>query len=260
MALFLRNIFYLLALTCVLITCFFNEAAKAQVQSNEKHSGHSRKLLDNVQHQQEDDDDVLDLPIKKKISSSLLKKNQTTKSTTSFSSKNQTTKPMITLPSKNQTKTIKDGSTKDQTKLLNLSSSKNKTKLAKPITNSTLPTIKTQVKKLNSTSKPSNSSKPTSLKSKPIVQHKEPMIEKPIQSIWVDVEVADDDLISEFTDLPSRFQETLIPDLEKISSTSKVYLTKANKEITNGVKPIVDRAERRKKAYLEENGSEGKKC
>lgn len=229
MALSLRTVFYLLALTSVLITCFLNQVANAKVQNNETHFSHSsRKLFGHVQ--QEDDDDAHDLPIKKNISSS---KNQTTKST-------QTTKPMITLSSKNQTKTIKDGSIKNQTKLLNLtttnSSSKNKTK---PITNSTLPTIQTQVKKLNSTSKPSNSSKPTSLKSKPIVIHEEPMIQKPIQSIWVDVEVADDDLISEFTDLPSRFQETLLPDLEKISSTSKVYLTKANKEITNGVKPIV---------------------
>lgn len=239
MALSLRTIFSLLALACLLITCFLNGEANAQVQSSETHFSHSRKLLDNVQHHQEEDDDAHDAPIKKKISSSLLKKNQTT----TLSSKNQTTKPIITLSSKNQTKTIKDGSTKNQTKLLNLTttnlSSKNKTKLTKTITNSTLPPLKTQVKKLNATSKPSNSTKPTSLKSKPIVQHEEPMIQKPIQSIWVDVEVADNDLISEFTDLPSRFQETLIPDLEKISSTSKVYLTKANKEITNGVKPIV---------------------
>lgn len=237
MALSLTPIFYFLALTCLLITCFFNEMAHAQVQSNERHLSHSsRRLLGNVQHQQdEEDDDAHDLPIKKKITSSLLKKNQTKSP--------QTTKPMITLSSKNQTKTIKDGSTKNQTKLLNLtttnSSSKNKTKLTKPITNSTLNSLKTQVKKLNSTSKPSNSTKPTSLKSNPIVQHEEPVIEKPIRSIWVDVEVGDDDLISEFTDLPSRFQETLLPDLEKISSTSKVYLTKANKEITKGVKPIV---------------------
>ncbi|KAK1403726.1 Cell wall integrity/stress response component-like protein [Heracleum sosnowskyi] len=240
MALPLKPIFYLLALTCVLVTCFFNQVANAQLQINERHFSHGRKLLE---HQQEDDADAHDIPIKKKSSSSQLKKNQTTKSTTTLSSKNQTTKPKFTLSSNNQTKTIKDGSTKNQTKLLNLtttnSSSKNKTKLAKPITNSTLPTLKTQVKKLNSTSKPSNSTKPTSLKSKPIVFHEEPMIQKPIQSIWVDVEVADDDLISEFTDLPSRFQETLLPDLEKISSTSKVYLTKANKEITKGVKPIV---------------------
>ncbi|CAA7401692.1 unnamed protein product [Spirodela intermedia] len=49
----------------------------------------------------------------------------------------------------------------------------------------------------------------------------------------------DTDLIAEFRDLPSRFQETLLPDLAKISSTSKVYLSKASKEITRGVKPIV---------------------
>lgn len=248
MALSLRPIFYLLALTCVFnITCFFIQVTNAHVQSNETHfTQSSRKLLgNNVQNQQqkEEDDDAHDLRIKKKVSSSLLKKNQTKKSTTTLSSKNQTTKPKITPSSKNQTKAIKDGSTKNQTKLLNLkttnSSPQNKTKLIKPTKNFTLPTMKTKVKKLNSTSKSSNSTKPTSLKSKSIVLHEDPMIQKPIQSIWVDVEVDDNDLISEFTDLPSRFQETLLPDLEKISSTSKVYLTKANKEITNGVKPIV---------------------
>ncbi|MQM04862.1 hypothetical protein Taro_037665 [Colocasia esculenta] len=47
------------------------------------------------------------------------------------------------------------------------------------------------------------------------------------------------DLVAEFRDLPSKFHQTLLPDLEKFSTTSKVYLSRANKEITRGVKPIV---------------------
>lgn len=217
MAPLLRPNFYLLALTCVLVTCSFIEATNTQVQSNGRHFS-SRKLLD-IQ-QEEDQDDVVgasagdmndhDLPIKKKISNN--------------------------LSSKNQTKTIKNGSPKNQTKLLNLTNTislpKNKTKLIKPTTTST----KT---KFNSTSKPSNSTKPTSLKTKPNDSNKEPIVQKPIQPIWVDVEIGDDDLISEFTDLTTRFQENLLPDLEKISSTSKIYIKRANKEITNNVAPIV---------------------
>ncbi|OVA14183.1 hypothetical protein BVC80_9029g7 [Macleaya cordata] len=49
----------------------------------------------------------------------------------------------------------------------------------------------------------------------------------------------DDDLVSEFRDLPSKFHQTLIPDLERMSTTSKAYITKANKEITEGFKPLV---------------------
>lgn len=217
MAPLLRPNFYLLALTCVLVTCSFIEATNTQVQSNGRHFS-SRKLLD-IQ-QEEDQDDVVgasagdmndhDLPIKKKISNN--------------------------LSSKNQTKTIKNGSPKNQTKLLNLTNTislpKNKTKLIKPTTTST----KT---KFNSTSKPSNSTKPTSLKTKPNDSNKESIVQKPIQPIWVDVEIGDDDLISEFTDLTTRFQENLLPDLEKISSTSKIYIKRANKEITNNVAPIV---------------------
>ncbi|KAG2391264.1 uncharacterized protein HKW66_Vig0129750 [Vigna angularis] len=35
----------------------------------------------------------------------------------------------------------------------------------------------------------------------------------------------DDDLVSEFTDLPNRFHQTLLPDLEQISTISKAYIT-----------------------------------
>lgn len=49
----------------------------------------------------------------------------------------------------------------------------------------------------------------------------------------------DGDLITEFRDLPSKLATSIIPDLERISTTSKVYLKKANKEISQSFKPLV---------------------
>lgn len=48
-----------------------------------------------------------------------------------------------------------------------------------------------------------------------------------------------DDLISEFRDLPSRLQETLMPDLARLSHHSKAYLSAANAGIADGVRPIL---------------------
>jgi hypothetical protein len=48
-----------------------------------------------------------------------------------------------------------------------------------------------------------------------------------------------DDLISEFRDLPSRLQETLMPDLTRLSQHSKAYLSAANAGITDGVRSIL---------------------
>jgi hypothetical protein len=48
-----------------------------------------------------------------------------------------------------------------------------------------------------------------------------------------------DDLISEFRDLPSRLQETLMPDLARLSQHSKSYLSAANGGIADGVRPIL---------------------
>ncbi|RWR93000.1 DNA ligase 1-like protein [Cinnamomum micranthum f. kanehirae] len=49
----------------------------------------------------------------------------------------------------------------------------------------------------------------------------------------------DDGFIAEFRDLPYKFHEAILPDLEKISTTSKAYISIANKEIAQGFKPIV---------------------
>ncbi|XP_062193024.1 uncharacterized protein LOC133896433 [Phragmites australis] len=48
-----------------------------------------------------------------------------------------------------------------------------------------------------------------------------------------------DDLISEFRGLPSRLQETLMPDLARLSHQSKAYLSAANAGIADGVRPIL---------------------
>jgi hypothetical protein len=48
-----------------------------------------------------------------------------------------------------------------------------------------------------------------------------------------------DDLISEFRDLPSRLQETLMSDLARLSQHSKAYMSAANVGIADGVRPIL---------------------
>ncbi|XP_062006990.1 uncharacterized protein LOC133724315 [Rosa rugosa] len=198
-----------------------------------------------------------------------------TKTTTSTpqSSKNQTKliKP-TSSSSKNQTKLLKplkpNLSSKNQTKLIKPSTNSTKSSSS---SSSSPPSIKIGLKKLNSTSKPSNSTKPTSLSSKKTsdlakltspknkttkpTTTKQPQTPKPIQKTqktptpqkptkkpvqpsWIEQE-DDTDFVSDFTDLPVQFQQTLIPDLEKISTTSKIYLTQANKQMTTRFKPLV---------------------
>ncbi|CAN7033689.1 hypothetical protein IGI04_031776 [Brassica rapa subsp. trilocularis] len=163
---------------------------------------------------------------------------------------------------KNQTKLIKpissSSSTKNQTKLAKTTSSKlNSTKSSsnttkngsdiKKSSNSTKPTT-SSIKKSTDLSKSTSSKNKTTTKSPssklsppPLENKKAPSSSKPttkpkpaekeIKPIWLDNE-EDDDFVNEFRDLPTRFQRTLIPDLEKISTTSKSYIDKANKEIT----------------------------
>ncbi|XVE83153.1 hypothetical protein DITRI_Ditri16bG0064700 [Diplodiscus trichospermus] len=73
-------------------------------------------------------------------------------------------------------------------------------------------------------------------------KEKNPTAHKPKQQkklpSWIDQE-DDSDLISEFRDLPTKFQQTLIPDIEKISTTSKAYITEYNKQFTKQFKPYV---------------------
>ncbi|CAH8344476.1 unnamed protein product [Eruca vesicaria subsp. sativa] len=171
---------------------------------------------------------------------------------------------------KNQTKLIKpiSSSTKNQTKLAKTTSSKlnstksssnttkaagsdlkklkssNSTKPTTPSTKKTTDLSKSTSSKNKTTTKPQTSklSPPPEKKktppssSKPVSKPKPKQAEKAIKPFWLDDE-EDEDFISEFRDLPTRFQRTLIPDLEKISTTSKSYINKANKEITKNFKP-----------------------
>lgn len=190
------------------------------------------------------------------------------------STKNQTPFIKSTPSSKNQTKTVKSSnlnSSKNQTKTINPNSNKNQTKLAKPKTKTKTAVITdTEVvgKKLNSTTFKSKKLNSTSTKTSSSLdlgggggknkttkaaatKDKEPTKKtesekksgggkkKEQQPSWVMEDELDEDLVSEFKDLPMKFQQTLIPDLERISTTSKAYIRKANKEITKGFKPYV---------------------
>ena len=48
-----------------------------------------------------------------------------------------------------------------------------------------------------------------------------------------------EDFMSEFRGLPARLHETLMPDLARLSYTSKAYLSAANAGIAGGVRPIL---------------------
>lgn len=69
-------------------------------------------------------------------------------------------------------------------------------------------------------------------------------VSKEAAGVEEDVVVAEgaegtDDLISEFRGLPARLQETLMPDLARLSHHSKAYLSAANAGIADGVRPIL---------------------
>ncbi|RYQ83350.1 hypothetical protein Ahy_B10g101992 isoform B [Arachis hypogaea] len=143
---------------------------------------------------------------------------------------------------KNQTKTIKSNINK-----------KNQTKIAKTtVTDTSLKklnstTLKIKKKKLNSTTTKTtgttkinpdqiqNPKKSSSNKTK-----KQSQASNNDDWVFDQEENQNDELaLSDFKDLPIKFQQTLLPDLERISTTSKLYITKANKEITKGFKPYV---------------------
>ncbi|KAK7399540.1 hypothetical protein VNO78_10725 [Psophocarpus tetragonolobus] len=180
--------------------------------------------------------------------------------------KKKTTKP-TPVSSKNQTKTIKTKSdnisSKNQTRTVKSDniSSKNQTKLSSTDTglnNSTA--LKTKKLNVTSASKlPISSNKKTVDLGKEASKKttkgkgkgsgtKDPNKEEESKkkarkqrtpSWMVEEEEEEDDLVSELTDLANKFHQTLLPDLERISTTSKAYISKANKEMTKGFKPYV---------------------
>ncbi|KAK6155540.1 hypothetical protein DH2020_009788 [Rehmannia glutinosa] len=248
----LRKVLLLYLLLLLFITSNFISAKQHPNRNNQLFGRTRRALL-------ELEDDVENEPIiKKKASSTISTKNQT-----------KLSKP-ISASSKNQTKVIKTntiGAFKNQTKPIKSPSdfsSKNKTKPIKTSLSSDFaPPI---LKKLNSTSKSSPNStlltkkssdltsssknkttKPTTSKEakaqmeKGITQPKsiKAQPKKAQKQIVQEDEDEDDDLVAEFRDLPSKFQESFVPDLQKISKTSQIYYTKYNKEFTKGFKPYV---------------------
>lgn len=66
-------------------------------------------------------------------------------------------------------------------------------------------------------------------------------VSKEVAAVDEDVVLAEgtEDLMSEFRGLPARLHETLMPDLARLSYTSKAYLSAANTGIASGVRPIL---------------------
>ncbi|OAY62869.1 hypothetical protein ACMD2_14498 [Ananas comosus] len=167
------------------------------------------------------------------------KKNNST-TTTTISSTNIS---KIKLPKLNKTLTAKPKPS-NSTKLPKL------IKPIKPAKSNSTKLTKTQLKKqLNSTSddakplkkvkiipspSPPRPKQPTEAKPKP--KPKPPPKEE--HPAWLD-ETDGEDLISEFRGLPARLQEALVPDLERLSSTSRAYLSAANAGIAEGVRPYL---------------------
>ncbi|KAI4317252.1 hypothetical protein L6164_025140 [Bauhinia variegata] len=206
--------------------------------------------------------------VTKLIKPSLSQKNQTKTTTKTLKSDS--------LSTKNQTKLVKLGSSSSKTtpasfadsgikKLNSTSKTKKLNSTSKPFNTSKSVPISSKKSSLNSlktSSAKNKTTKPTSANEqiKPKLDQKQklgelesgkanknqkseknPIQQKPkkqTQPSWIDQE-EDADFVSDLRDLPSKFQQTLIPDLERISITSKAYITKANKEITKGFKPYV---------------------
>lgn len=235
-----------LSAASILLSAAAVSSSKNELQRKQILGGSIRRMLLDT----ENDEDLQQQKPKKKSSSN-------SSSSSSGSSKNQTKLIKATNSSnnKNQTKLTKTNnlsSTKNQTKLIKtatLSSGNSTTNLKK--LNSTSSKVQKLSKsldpiKLSSSSKNKTITKPTSpTKSQALVDKKlsglKKTTKKPTKpvSLLDQIDTEDDDLVSEFRDLPVKFQQTLLPDLERISTTSKAYINKYNKEITKGFKPIV---------------------
>jgi len=210
-------------------------------------------------------------------SSSSKNQTKTLKSNNLNSSKNQTKtiKSNNLNSSKNQTKTIKTNNNSTKTvKSSKLSSSKNQTNVSSKSASSKPTPSNTTLKKLNSTTNPklkklnSTSTKKTldlvkasnkttkattdknnknQTKTQTHETNKNPKKQTPPsytlkkEQHQEEDDDEDDDFVSlsEFKDLPNRFHRTLLPDLERISTTSKAYITEANYQMTKGFKPYV---------------------
>ncbi|KAE8706969.1 hypothetical protein F3Y22_tig00110387pilonHSYRG00438 [Hibiscus syriacus] len=256
-----RKVFLLYIAFFVLISLLFCASIHShELQTTRSWSGDGRRLLE----LDEEDEQLL---LKKKSSSLSPKKNETMLiKSSNLSTKNQTKLiKSLNISTKNQTKLLKSPSNLSAKNHTKLSKTTNSTKSLSNLSLSSIP----KLKKLNSTaSKATNSSKITktsdllklspsknktttktltdsaaqssktqksSIQGKTTTQIQKQQRKQPS---WMDEE-DESDLVAEFRDLPTKFQENLIPDLERISKTSKVYITKYNKEFTKQFKPYV---------------------
>jgi len=268
--LLLSLLFFLFASLC---SCSW--WSEPQLQSNTHLSIHRRRMLEEeVQNEKKTNTQSTKNQTKliKPNSSSSKNQTKTLKSNNLNFSKNQTKtiKSNNLHSSKNQTKTIKTNKNSTKTvKFSNLNPSKNQTNVSsknassKPTpSNTTLKklnsTTTSKFKKLNSTStkktldlvKASNkTTKATTdknnknqIKTQTHETNKKPKKQTPLSHTFEEQEEDEDDdfvSLSEFKDLPNRFHRTLLPDLERISTTSKAYITEANYQMTKGFKPYV---------------------
>ncbi|KAL5705288.1 hypothetical protein ACHQM5_023613 [Ranunculus cassubicifolius] len=162
----------------------------------------------------------------KPIKPTITKTTNSTKSTTLV-------KPSINKLNSTSTKSLH--STKLNSTSLKKSLDLSKPNIPKNKTQST--TILTQTEKKPKVQINSQTTKIQSLTEKKPTATAKKTQQKPIRPLWMDDE--DDDLVSEFRDLPSKFQQQLLPDIQRISKSSRAYINQANKEISEGFRPLV---------------------
>lgn len=246
-------------------------------QSNTHLSIHRRRILEEeVQKERQNEKKTNTQSTKNQPKlikpNSFTSKNQTKPNSSTSKNQTKTLKSNNLNSSKNQTKIIKTNNNSTKTvKSSNLNHSKNQTNVSsknassKPTTSNTTlkklnSTTTSKFKKLNSTStkktldlvKASNkTSKATTdknnksqTKTQTHETNKKPKKQTPPSHTFEEQEQEedeDDDFVSlsEFKDLPNKFHRTLLPDLERISTTSKAYITEANYQMTKGFKPYV---------------------
>ncbi|KAG9451557.1 hypothetical protein H6P81_011522 [Aristolochia fimbriata] len=161
-----------------------------------------------------------DEPKKKKTSAEEVEEQAKKKKITTEGTTVQTNSMKLVKEGKNQTKSMKPSSTTSKTDAKSLDSTSNSYK------SSSSPTKKTS--ELSSASQ-----------SKPAQEKKSPGTQIPKSKLKLQTPPTtdddDEDLITEFRDLTSKFQS----DIERISTTSKVYLNKANREISLSFRPLI---------------------
>ncbi|KAL4349886.1 hypothetical protein HN51_030998 [Arachis hypogaea] len=248
-----RQVLFLSVLLLLFASICLSEPQSKALSSDNSGSSMRRRML--LEFDSEQEEESYEPPLKKKPTTTT--KLTKTKNDGVGSFKNQTKTIKSNINKKNQTKIAKTTVTDTSLKKLNST------------------TLKIKKKKLNSTSKSSaslylssqtkesldplksSSSKNKTTKTTGTTKINPDQIQNPKKSSsnktkkqsqasnnddWVfdQEENQNDELaLSDFKDLPIKFQQTLLPDLERISTTSKLYITKANKEITKGFKPYV---------------------